>query len=88
MHVQRYSHDYCGVMQKPLPYDRSDIHNGWLNGDIDFATDGNYFTILFDDEENSNQYGYQVNLGKIDCNLSVIRNLKGKNLRLLIELAR
>lgn len=49
--VSRYSHDFCGVMDDPLPYKEDVVHHGWLNGDIDFAADANYFTILFDDEE-------------------------------------
>lgn len=74
--LHRYSHDYCGVMEKPLSYDESDVHNGWMNGDIDFARDGNYFTILFEDEEKSQQYGHQITLGKIDGPLASIKNLK------------
>ena len=38
-----------------------------LNGDIDFATDGNYFTILYKDEDISKQFGFQVNIGVIDA---------------------
>lgn len=75
--VNRYSHDFCGVMADPLPYQEEDVHYGWLNGDIDFARDGNYFTILFEDEENSEIYGHQINLGVIDCELSRIANLQG-----------
>lgn len=75
--VNRYSHDFCGVMKDPLPYKEENVHYGWLNGDIDFARDSDYFTILFEDEENSEQYGHQINIGKIDCELSVISNLKG-----------
>ena len=48
--MTRYRHDFCGVMEQPLPYREEEVHYGWLNGDIDFARDGNYFTILFDDE--------------------------------------
>lgn len=62
------------------------MHFGWQNGDIDFATDANYFTILFEDEEKSEQYGYQVNIGKIDSKLSVISELTG-SYDVLIELA-
>ena len=86
VHVSRYSHDFCGVMDDPLPYQEEDVHHGWLNGDIDFATDANYFTILFDDEENSEQYGYQVNIGVITCELSKIAALEG-SYEVLIELA-
>lgn len=84
--VNRYSHDFCGVMDDPLPYSEENVHYGWLNGDIDFATDANYFTILFEDEENSEQYGYQVNIGVIDCELSRISKLRG-SYEVLIELA-
>lgn len=84
--VNRYSHDFCGVMNDPLPYKEENVHYGWLNGDIDFAADHNYFTILFEDEENSEQYSYQVNIGKIDSDLSLISNLRGRY-DVLIELA-
>lgn len=77
VHLNRYSHDYCGVMDDPLKYDKKDVHYGWLNGDIDFATDANYFTILFEEQDTSKQYGYQVNMGKVDGDLSVIKNLQG-----------
>lgn len=87
MTLHKYSHDYCGVMQNPLPYDEKDVHNGWLNGDIDFARDGNYFTILYEDEENSKQYGHQITLGKIDGPLSVIKSM-GDNIDIRIDLAK
>jgi hypothetical protein len=86
VHLSRYSHDYCGVMEDPLKYDEKDVHYGWMNGDIDFARDGNYFTILFEDEEKSKIYGHQENLGKVDCDLSVIKGL-GSSIDVLIELA-
>lgn len=86
VHLNRYTHDYCGVMKNPLKYDEKDVHNGWLNGDIDFATDGNYFTILFADEEKSKIYGNQVNMGKVDCDLSVIKGL-GSAIDVRIDLA-
>ena len=85
--LHRYSHDYFGVMDNPLSYDEADVHNGWLNGDIDFARDGNYFTILFEDEENSQQYGHQITMGKIDGPLSAVKNL-GRDIEVRIELAR
>lgn len=87
VHVNRYSHDFCGVMNDPLKYRKEDVHYGWLNGDIDFATDANYFTILFEDESKSEQYGYQVNIGKIDSKLSVISKLNA-SYDVLIELAK
>ncbi len=87
MRLHKYAHDYCGVMDDPLPYDEKDVHNGWLNGDIDFARDGNYFTILYEDEEKSKQYGHQINIGKIDGPLSVIKNMPS-DIELRIVLAR
>lgn len=85
--MRRYSHDFCGVMKDPLPYKKGIEHYGWLNGDIDFATDADYFTILFGDEKNSEQYGSQINIGVIDCELSRISGLSG-NYDVRIELAR
>lgn len=84
--LNRYSHDFCGVMQNPLPYKEENVHYGWLNGDIDFARDSDYFTILFEDEKNSEQFGHQINIGKIDCELSLISNLRG-SFDVRIELA-
>lgn len=77
VHMNRYSHDFCGVMDDPLPYEEEVEHYGWLNGDIDFAADTDYFIILSEDEESSEQYGYQVNIGVIDCPLEKISELTG-----------
>lgn len=78
VHLQRYSHDFCGVMKDPLPYTKGSEHYGWLNGDIDFATDADYFTILFEDEKHSEQYGSQINIGVITCELSCFSKLRGE----------
>ena len=86
VHMNSYSHDFCGVMPDELPYNESEVHYGWLNGDIDYAIDAPYFTILHSDEDISEQYGYQVNIGVLDCELSQIRELSG-NYDVLIELA-
>lgn len=51
-----------------------------------YATDGNWFTILFANEENSVSYSCQVNIGKVDCELSALENLSGRY-EILIELA-
>jgi hypothetical protein len=83
--VSRYSHDFCGVTQD-LPYDKDSVHYGWLNGDIDYATDAPYFTILFEDEESSEKYGHQVNIGVITCPLEKISALQGEY-EVRIELA-
>jgi hypothetical protein len=29
--LNRFSHDYCGVMKDPFKYDEKDVHNGWLS---------------------------------------------------------
>ena len=84
--LTNYGNDFCGVMDNPLPYNEKDVHYGWLNGDIDFATDGNWFTILFGGEESSDSYGCQDNIGKIDCELNKISSLKG-SYTVRIELA-
>lgn len=74
--MSRYSHDFCGVTEV-LPYKEEEVHNGWLNGDIDYAIDAPYFTILFEDEDISEQYGYQVNIGVITSPISDIAKLNG-----------
>ena len=84
--MSSYSHDFCGVTEE-LPYQENEVHYGWLNGDIDYAIDAPYFTILHSDEENSEQYGFQVNIGIITCELSEIRELTG-TYNVLIELAK
>lgn len=86
VHMNAYSHDFCGVMPDELPYSEEEVHYGWLNGDIDYAIDAPYFTILHSDEDDSTQYGYQVNIGVLDCELSRIRDLSG-SYDVLIELA-
>ena len=75
-HMSRYSHDFCGVTEE-LPYNEDDVHYGWLNGDIDYALNAPYFTILFEDEDVSEQYGYQVNIGVITCPIADIAALQG-----------
>ena len=83
--VSRYSHDFCGVTED-LPYNENEVHYGWLNGDIDYATDAPYFTILFEDEDSSEKYGNQVNIGVITCPLETISSLDG-SYEVRIELA-
>lgn len=82
-HMSRYSHDFCGVTED-LPYNEEE-HYGWLNGDIDYATDAPYFTILFEDQDESEIYGSQVNIGVITCPLADIAALNG-SYDVLIEL--
>ena len=86
VHMSSYTHDFCGTMPDDLPYQEDEVHYGWLNGDIDYAINAPYFTILHSDEEISEQYGYQVNIGVIACELAKIRELSG-SYDVLIELA-
>jgi len=83
--LQRYEHDYCGVMREPLPYDENDKRKGWLNGDIAFAVDGDYFTILYKDEDISRQFDGIVNLGVLSAPLSVMDALD-RSITVRIEL--
>lgn len=84
IHASRYEFDVCGVMDEPLSFGNEDLVPGWKNGDIDFTTHGDYFTILFDNEENC--YGEFVNLGIIECDPSTMDSLNG-SFDILIELA-
>ncbi len=69
--LHKYAHDYCGIMQA-LSYEQQELRYGWSNGDIAFAADGNYFAILYKDEEISQQYGNMVTLGKLTVDPSVM----------------
>ncbi len=83
--LQRYEHDYCGVMDAPLPYDKKDLRSGWLNGDIAYAVDGDYFTILYKDEDVSQQFDGIVNMGVLSAPLSVMDTLD-RSISVRIEL--
>lgn len=72
--LDRYEFDYCGIMDTPLAYDEADKHNGWINGDICLAD--NYFTILFEGEEQSESHTGLIRLGRInDEDLSKVSKL-------------
>lgn len=87
VHMNRYSHDFCGsASHLDLPYQEEAVHYGWLNGDIDYAIDAPWFTILFEDEDVSEKYGSQVNIGVIDCPIANISALDG-SYDVLVELA-
>jgi len=62
--LQKYAHDFCGVMEA-LPYKQEELRSGWTNGDLAFAADGNYFAILYKDQEISHQYDNMVTLGRL-----------------------
>lgn len=84
--MNRYATDYCAVLDEELPYSEEAVHNGWLNGDINYEITAPYFAILFDGEAESNTHDNQVNIGVMDCELSRISNLEG-SFDVLIELA-
>lgn len=86
MEFNHYATDYCAVMDEELPYAESDVHNGWLNGDINYEITAPYFAILFDGQDESVTHDNQVNIGVMDCELSQIRNLQG-SFEVTIELA-
>lgn len=74
--LQRYPHDFCATMEDPLKYDPKDVHAGWMNGDVDFALTGPYFTILFENQKGSESFGRdQVNIGRIEGPLSQVADL-------------
>ena len=75
VNLQRYQHDYCGIMREPLPYDQAELHSGWKNGDIAFAVSGNYFAILYKDEEISQQFDGMVTMGALTCDPAVMGTL-------------
>lgn len=85
IHMGHYSHDFCGVTEE-LPYSDEEEHYGWLNGDIDYATDAPYFTILYKDEDISEQFGYQVNIGVVTSPLDELDKL-GNSYDVTVELA-
>lgn len=77
VNLQRYEHDYCGVMNDALPYDSSELRSGWSNGDIAFAVSGNYFAILYKDEEISQQFDGMVTMGALEGDPLVMETLDG-----------
>ncbi|WFS61919.1 cyclophilin-like fold protein [Pseudodesulfovibrio thermohalotolerans] len=75
--LSRYEHDYCGVMSEPLPYDDAELRSGWKNGDIAFAVSGNYFAILYKDEDISQQFDGMVTMGGLGCDPAIMGTLDG-----------
>ncbi len=73
--LQRYEHDYCGMMSSPLSYNKEDLKSGWKNGEIAFAADGDYFAILYKDEDISQQFDNLVTLGELHEDPSVMDTL-------------
>ncbi|MBB5182706.1 cyclophilin-like fold protein [Catenisphaera adipataccumulans] len=74
--MARYTHDLCGIT-KPLPYQKEEIHCGWLNGDINYSFGIPYLMIPFKDEDQSAYFDYQVNIGVITSPLEELEGLNG-----------
>ena len=83
--MTRGSVDYYLHLSNPLDYAESDVHSGWLNGDIGF--DGTYLTMFHDREEtsSSSSHNRQITLGHIG-NLSLLENL-GESIQATFALA-
>ena len=77
IHVSGTGIDFCGRMPFSLPYDEGQVRYGWKNGDINYNPGGGWFAVLFDDEENSQRYGDQVNIGRIEGPLGKLHALDG-----------
>lgn len=86
VNLQRYEHDYCGVMSESLPYSVEDLRSGWKNGDIAFAVSGSYFAILYKDEEISQQFDGMVTMGALEGDPAIMDTLSG-SISVRIELA-
>lgn len=78
--------DFCGRIPFDLPYENEQVHNGWLNGDIDYNPEGGWFALLYGGEEESAAYDDQVTIGVIDCPLGDVARLSG-SFDLVVELA-
>ncbi|MGI6217386.1 MAG: cyclophilin-like fold protein [Coriobacteriales bacterium] len=78
IHVNGTGIDFCGRMPFSLPYEESQVHRGWTNGDVNYNPGGGWFAILYDGEEDSKTYGDQVVMGRIaEEDLARIRSLSG-----------
>lgn len=82
--LSRYEFDYCGIMPETLDYNEADKHNGWQNGDICQA--GNFFTILFAGQEQSDSHTELIRIGRIEGDLSEVKK-QGESIKLRIDLA-
>ena len=83
--LNRYATDYCAVMNERLAYDEKDVQNGWLNGDISYEKETPYFVLFFGGEENSQQSGNQIIIGKVN-DLSLLAGLD-RNIDVVIDFA-
>lgn len=56
--------DYCGQFES-LPYEASDVQNGWFTGDISFDPNGDWF-VIFIGGDNTKEHLKEVTLGQIE----------------------
>lgn len=68
--------DFCGG-SLDITYDETDVQNGYQNGDLAFWTPADNFVIFVDDEENSQDTGDLVMLGKITDPQETLDALEG-----------
>lgn len=80
-------HDYCGSINPPLAYDKTDVQYGWRNGDLAFWTAGNDFVIFHADEEKSANTGNLVIIGAVTSDIEKVRALP-KSINVKIALAK
>ena len=70
--------DFCGRIPVKLPYEQSQVHNGWTNGDVNYNPQGGWFAVLHSGEAESGIYDDQVVMGRIaEEDLSVVQGLDG-----------
>jgi len=81
--LSRFEYDYGGILSEPLQFDEKDKHNGWINGEIAYA--GNYFSILFDGEEQSQDYSNMITIGHIKDDLNIVKGL-GQQIEVTVSL--
>lgn len=86
IHVSGTGIDFCGQMPFELPYEEGQVGRGWTNGDVNYNPGGGWFAVLFDDEENSQRYGDQVNMGRVTSPLDALHELSG-SYEVLVEKA-
>jgi hypothetical protein len=87
IHVNGTGIDFCGRMPFSLPYEESQVHRGWTNGDVNYNPGGGWFAVLYDGEKDSMAYGDQVVMGRIvGEDLDRVRELSG-SYDVLIEIA-
>lgn len=80
----RSSLDYCCTAQSGK-FDPAETQSGWKNGDISLA--GGWFAVLFDGEEQSEQYTNMMIIAHIDKeHLHLVRRLPN-NVTFTVELA-